>query len=81
MNATQIEFRATGSGASQCDRIGARLMASPGQWVAMTELWQVSGAFAVHSRVSDLRRSGMVIEQKNEHRADGTIHSFYRVMV
>lgn len=79
MNATQREFRAANGGASQCDRIQAALEQARGEWVAMTELWRVSGAFAVHSRVADLRKRGHCIEHKNARQADGVVHSFYRL--
>ena len=81
MNATQLEFKAARAGESQCDKIAARLLQAPGNWVAMTDLWAVSGAFAVHSRIADLRRRGMNIEQRNERQPDGTIHSYYRIII
>ncbi len=79
MNATQMEFQRRNGGASQCDRILAALEQARGEWVAMTDLWRVSGAFAVHSRVADLRKRGQAIEHKNERQADGVVHSFYRL--
>jgi len=79
MNATQIEFRETNGGASQCERIRAALEARAGEWVPMTDLWRASGAFAVHSRIADLRKRGLVVAHKNERQPDGEVHSFYRL--
>jgi hypothetical protein len=76
---TQLEFNTTGRGASQCDRILSALTRQAGQWVAMTDLWHASGAFAVHSRIADLRKRGNTIEHRNETQPDRTIHSFYRL--
>jgi hypothetical protein len=47
---TQHEHQ--GLGTTQCGAILARLKVSGGDWVAMPELAQASGAFAVHSRVA-----------------------------
>lgn len=79
MNATQQEFTARAGGASQCDLILARLKETPGEWVPMPELFRVSGAFAVHSRVSDLRKLGFAIAHKNVRSEAGATHSFYRL--
>lgn len=48
-----------------------------GQWVPMPDLSEVSGAYAVHSRIADLRQSGHVIEV----RVEGTRprRSYYRL--
>jgi hypothetical protein len=51
---------------TQADRILARLALTPGQWVPMPELASVSGAYAVHSRIADLRAAGHAIEVKIE---------------
>jgi len=45
----------------------------------MVDLWKASGAFAVHSRISDLRQRGYTIDQKNVRTADRAIHSYYRL--
>jgi len=80
MNATQQEFKATGAGASQCDKILARLKETPGEWVPMPELYRVSGAMAVHSRIADLRGLGFTIGHRNERREGSrATHSFYRL--
>ena len=68
-----------GLGDTQCGAILARLEAANGDWVPMPELAMVSGAFAVHSRVSDLRSWGHVIEQRSE-RDGRKVRSFYRLV-
>ncbi len=79
MNTTQTEFRAVAGGTSQRQRILDALEQAPDRWVAMTDLWRVSGAFAVHSRIADLRKLGHPIEHKNERPTSGAIRSFYRL--
>jgi hypothetical protein len=63
---SQSEFAEQEGGKSQCELILARLALTPGQWVPMPELAEHSGAYAVHSRISDLRKNGHNIEHKNE---------------
>jgi len=77
---SQLEYQASGAGDSQCEKILAHLQAHLGEWVPMPELYQVSGAMAVHSRIADLRRNGANIEHKNE-RTSGSrmLKSFYRL--
>jgi hypothetical protein len=64
------------SGASQCARILAVLTSRTGEWVPMTTLYAKSGAFAVHSRIADLRRAGHIIHHRNL-RFGKNIHSEY----
>jgi hypothetical protein len=45
----------------------------------MPRLSRESGAYAVHSRVSELRKRGHRIEQRSTRLADGTIASEYRL--
>lgn len=75
----QGEFTLNNGGASQCDRIQAALEAKRGQWVAMPDLWRASGAFAVHSRISDLRKKGLDITQESHRDQAGLVHSFYKL--
>jgi hypothetical protein len=65
---------------TQADKILARLLLTPNQWVPMPELVELSRAYAVHSRISDLRKRGHLIGHKNEH-VDGLCHSFYRIVL
>lgn len=67
------------AGLSQCDRILRLLECRRGEWIAMPELVAASGSYNVHSRISDLRRRGHDIEQKNERHAQ-SIHSYYRLL-
>lgn len=66
-------------GPSQEERVLARLRQSAGQWVSMPALAAASGAYAVHSRISDLRRRGYQVEHRN-HWADGICCSEYRLL-
>ena len=59
---TQTTFLLTSKAPSQADRILGALEARRGEWVGMTELYSVSRAFAVHSRVADLRKRGHSID-------------------
>ena len=68
-----------GLGDTQCGAILARLEAAEGDWVPMPELAIASGAFAVHSRVSELRSWGHVIEQRSQ-RVGRKVRSFYRLV-
>lgn len=68
-----------GLGDTQCGAILARLEAAGGDWVPMPELAQASGAYAVHSRVAELRSWGHVIEQRSE-RDGRKVRSFYRLV-
>jgi len=66
------------AGISQCDRILDRLQRTPGEWVPMPALARVAGAYAVHSRISDLRSKGYRIDHENR-QTGRKIHSFYRL--
>lgn len=74
----QTEFNAGGTGLSQCDLVLAELRRTPGRWLPMPALAAACGGYAVHSRVSDLRKRGHQIEHRNE-RHGKTVHSFYRL--
>ena len=67
---------------SQACKILARLQSTPGQWVPMPELAACSGAYAVHSRMAELRREHP--ELTFEHRLEAIPGSrqrasFYRI--
>jgi len=55
----------TAAGLSQCDLVLLALTARVGEWVPMPYLARLSGAYAVHSRVADLRRRGHQIDHRN----------------
>jgi biotin operon repressor len=44
----------------------------------MPDLARAAGAYAVHSRISDLRRMGFEIDQQSR-RVGRVVHSFYRL--
>lgn len=77
-------YEATGAGVSQADRILEALLRASTEcplgheWVTLPQLVAVSGAYAVHSRVADLRKRGYDIEQISVRRS-GKVHSFYRL--
>lgn len=52
-----------------------------GGWVPMPILSAVSGAYAVHSRVAELRSRGHTITNRIEHTKDGVRKSWYRLEV
>lgn len=78
---TQLElaFRANRGGVTQTDTILRVLLERRGEWVSMPELWRASGAFAVHSRVADIRKRGFTVEQRSRRDQDGTCKSCYRI--
>lgn len=49
-------------------------------WVPMPTLSDASGAYAVHSRIAELRKRGHVIENKVTRQQDGTRMSWYRII-
>jgi hypothetical protein len=63
---------------SQCDKILSLLRDRRGVWVPITELHTASGSYVIHSRVSDLRKRGHSISQRNEW-LHGQCHSFYKL--
>jgi len=68
---------------SYTERVLARLVAKPGEWIDGLELAQCGGAYAWRSRVSDARRrlqvAGMgTIENEQVRQADGSVRSLYR---
>ena len=62
---------------TQASIILRELVRQHGRWVPMPELAQASGAYAVHSRVAELRGRGYAIESKIEGRAPR--RSYYRL--
>lgn len=67
------------AGATQCEAILARLIEARGEWVPMPELCRISGAYAVHSRISDLRARGFSIPAPRLSRRNRTVRSEYRI--
>lgn len=67
---------------SQAAKILKRLQAARefDGWVPMPILSDVSGAYAVHSRIAELRKRGHRIENKPGRAQDGTRMSWYRLV-
>lgn len=65
---------------SQNAAILALLRARAGQWVPMPELAAASGAYAVHSRIADLREDGHEIENQVD-RSERPCRSSYRLVI
>lgn len=83
----QTTFEQSGAGLSQADKILFALrsqqsccggMIEDAGWLSLPQLVNVSGGYAVHSRVADLRKRGHDIEQTSVRRG-GKVHSFYRL--
>lgn len=80
----QTTYERSGAGVSQADRIFDALLRASTEcavadgWVTLPQLVAISGGYAVHSRVADLRKRGYDIEQTSVRRA-GKVHSFYRL--
>ncbi len=64
---------------SQNELVLAELQRCQGEWVAMPRLHEVSGSLNVHSRISNLRQKGHVIEWRQE--GARPRRSFYRLVV
>lgn len=62
------------------DRVIAYLSARAGQWVDGLLLAKVAGAYAWRSRVSDARRLGHQIENRQRKTEDGRTISEYRLV-
>ena len=62
------------------ERIAVLFRAHPGAWMDGLALAQVGGAYAWRSRVSECRQGGMVIENRQRTRADGSTVSEYRYL-
>lgn len=75
----QEAYQASEAGTSQADRILEALRLAAGGWVQMPGLVRASGAYAVHSRIADLRKRGLRIEQESVNRGR-QVYSFYRLV-
>lgn len=52
--------------------------ANPGRWVSAYELMKVGGSMAWRTRVSEVRRMGLNIENRVDRDSQGVAQSFYR---
>lgn len=66
---------------TQCEAILEKLKAARGQWVPMPELAEAAGAYAVHSRIADLRKQGWPIPAPRITVRGGRKCSEYRLIV
>jgi hypothetical protein len=66
MTTTQLEFEAAAGGTTQNAQLMRIFVANPNEWLSMTFLVQSIHAYAVHSRVADLRKLGMNIENESK---------------
>ena len=66
---------------SQCELILRRLRATPGEWISMPELCQISGSYNIHTRIDQLRHGrGVAIENDIRRKPlDRRQYSYYRV--
>ena len=79
MNQPELAFRSTGGGMTQNEKLRRIFKAQPGVWHSMTRLGELIRAWAVHSRVADLRKLGMRIESRSvRDTITGQRHSYYR---
>lgn len=60
------------------EMVAAHFRAHPNQWVSAYTLMEVGGRMAWRTRVSDVRRMGLHIENRVERDAAGVAQSFYR---
>jgi hypothetical protein len=64
---------------SQAKLILDELQSRQGEWTPMPVLSLLSGAYAVHSRIAELRSMGFTIDHRNE-KHGRVIKSFYRLV-
>lgn len=70
----------TGTTTTQTDRILRMLNEHRGTFVPMTELASIGGCFAVHSRIADIRKRGVPVENRQRHdKQTGRRLSYYRI--
>ncbi len=53
---TQLDFQIAGGAPSQCELIREYLTARPFDWVSLPDLYRISGALAVATRISNLNK-------------------------
>jgi len=58
--------------------VAAHFKAHPNQWVSAYTLMEIGGRMAWRTRVSDVRRMGLTIENQVQRDAHGVAQSFYR---
>jgi len=66
---------------TQAQLVLAKLQEFPNQWVAMPLLAEVSRAFAVHSRIAELRKHHDISHKNETKPGSRARRSFYRLNV
>lgn len=65
---------------SQNQAIHKELTRHRGKWVPMPALARAADCYAVHSRIADLRKSGLQILNRTEQGQSGKRLSFYKLV-
>ena len=60
------------------DAVASTFKARAGEWIDGLALETIGGRYAWRSRISDCRQLGMVIENRQRRRPDGSVISEYR---
>lgn len=60
------------------DAVAAHFRAHPNRWISAYELMELGGRMAWRTRVSEVRRMGLAIENRVERDSAGVAQSFYR---
>lgn len=60
------------------EAVAAHFKAHPNEWVSAYTLMEIGGRMAWRTRVSDVRRMGLTIENQVQRDAKGVAQSFYR---
>lgn len=81
MPSDQLQFAAEQSGKTQEQILLEYLQARPDQWIPMPELVRVCGGYAVHSRISGLRKAGHDIRNATRSGAGNRKMSSYMLVV
>jgi len=82
----QPDFKSSGGGRTQCERILAALRERAGEWVAMPLLARIASptgdgaGLAVHARIGDLRGRGHFIAWRGGSRGQGRSNSSYYML-
>ena len=78
MTEQRFDFDAPAPAPSRTDLVEAYLRARPGEWIDGLVFAAFAGQYAWRSRLSDCRRRGLTIANRQRRRADGSVISEYR---
>lgn len=65
---------------SQTQRLFNCLSANANLWLSLVSLVEIGCGYHVAKRASELREQGHTIENKKVYQADGSVHSYYRLV-